>query len=172
MEPVLASSGLTLQHVCEEGLFLMMDRELFKSLLYNFIDNGRKASPEGSRIQMLAHRQGGQAEIMIRDYGQGIPEKELEKVRQPFYMVDKSRSRKAGGAGLGLSLIHISGRRGDLAGRHDRHGGLPAGQAQKPADASVRESAISRCAGIKKKGTAEAVPFFCRYRTGCAVTVF
>ena len=49
--------------------------------------------------------------------------------------------------------------------------GIP-DDAQKPADASVRESAISRCAGIKKKGTAEAVPFFCRYRTGCAVTVF
>ena len=104
MEPVLASSGLTLQHVCEDGLVLMMDRELFKSLLYNFIDNGRKASPEGSRIQMLAHRQQGKAEIMIRDYGQGIPQKELDKVRQPFYMVDKSRSRKAGGAGLGLAL--------------------------------------------------------------------
>lgn len=104
MEPVLASAGLTLQYACEEGLYLRMDRELFKSLLYNFIDNGRKASPAGSRIQMLARRQQGKAEIMIRDYGQGIPEKELEKVRQPFYMVDKSRSRKAGGAGLGLAL--------------------------------------------------------------------
>ncbi len=104
MQPVLHSSRLALQYGCEPGLWMEMDRELFKSLLYNFIDNGRKASPEGSLIQLLAHRKEGRIEILIRDHGQGIPKKELEKIRQPFYMVDKSRSRKAGGAGLGLAL--------------------------------------------------------------------
>lgn len=104
MQPVLHSSRLALQYGCEPGLWMEIDRELFKSLLYNFIDNGRKASPEGSLIQLLAHRKGGRIEILIRDHGQGIPKKELEKIRQPFYMVDKSRSRKAGGAGLGLAL--------------------------------------------------------------------
>lgn len=42
--------------------------------------------------------------IVVRDYGRGIPREELDKVVQPFYMVDKSRARKAGGAGLGLAL--------------------------------------------------------------------
>ena len=40
----------------------------------------------------------------MRDYGRGIPREELDKITQPFYMVDKSRARKAGGAGLGLAL--------------------------------------------------------------------
>ena len=42
--------------------------------------------------------------IAVVDYGVGIPEEELSKITEPFYMVDKSRSRKQGGAGLGLSL--------------------------------------------------------------------
>lgn len=104
MQPVLAGAGITLQQACEPGLTVLADRELFKSLLFNFIDNARKASPQGSTIKLLGHVQQGEAELLVRDYGQGIPEKELEKIRQPFYMVDKSRSRKAGGAGLGLAL--------------------------------------------------------------------
>lgn len=104
MQPVLAGAGIALQQACEPGLTVLADRELFKSLLFNFIDNARKASPEGSTIKLLGRAQQGEAELLIRDYGQGIPKKELEKIRQPFYMVDKSRSRKAGGAGLGLAL--------------------------------------------------------------------
>lgn len=104
MQPVLDGAGITLQQACEPGLTVLADRELFKSLLFNFIDNARKASPQGSTIKLLGHVQQGEAELLVRDYGQGIPEKELEKIRQPFYMVDKSRSRKAGGAGLGLAL--------------------------------------------------------------------
>ena len=42
--------------------------------------------------------------LVVQDEGTGIPEKELKKIRQPFYMVDKARSRRAGGAGLGLAL--------------------------------------------------------------------
>lgn len=101
--PVMAQGELTLTCDCFD-LTLDMDRELFKSLLYNLLDNGRKASERGGRVVLAAREVGGQAEILVRDYGRGIPEEELAKVCQPFYMVDKSRSRKAGGAGLGLAL--------------------------------------------------------------------
>ena len=57
--------------------------------------------PDGA---LAAREVDGQAEILVRDYGRGIPREELDKVCQPFYMVDKSRSRKAGGVGLGLAL--------------------------------------------------------------------
>ena len=101
--PVMAQSGLTLTCDCFD-LALDMDRELFKSLLYNLLDNGRKASERGGQMALAAREVDGQAEILVRDYGRGIPREELDKVCQPFYMVDKSRSRKAGGVGLGLAL--------------------------------------------------------------------
>lgn len=43
--------------------------------------------------------------IEVRDFGQGIPAKELPRITEPFYMVDKSRSKKQGGAGLGLAIV-------------------------------------------------------------------
>lgn len=101
--PVLAQSGLRLACDCPDTP-LWVDRELFKSLLYNLLDNGRKASESGGLLRLAARPEEGQMIILVRDYGRGIPPEELERVCQPFYMVDKSRSRKAGGAGLGLAL--------------------------------------------------------------------
>ena len=103
LRPVMVQSELRLECSCPD-LTLDMDRELFKSLLYNLLDNGRKASETGGRLELTAREAEGQAEILVRDYGRGIPREELDKVCQPFYMVDKSRSRRAGGAGLGLAL--------------------------------------------------------------------
>lgn len=103
LRPVMAQNRLTLDCDCPD-LTLDMDRELFKSLLYNLLDNGRKASKRGGRLVLAAREVDGQAEILVRDFGRGIPREELDKVCRPFYMVDKSRSRKAGGAGLGLAL--------------------------------------------------------------------
>lgn len=103
LEPLLAQTQLTLSCSCPP-LSIAMDRELFKSLLYNLLDNARKASPTGGRLSFTAQAEGEKAVLKIRDWGQGIPPEELEKICQPFYMVDKSRSRKAGGAGLGLAL--------------------------------------------------------------------
>lgn len=83
---------------------LCVDRELFKSLLYNLVDNAVKASGEGGRIQVIGYFEDGQFCIQVSDEGVGIPKEELEKITQAFYMVDKVRGRANGGAGLGLAL--------------------------------------------------------------------
>lgn len=77
-----------------------VDRDLFESLLINLIDNGIKASSEGAAIYL----EGAADRITVRDQGYGIPKEEIEKVTEAFYMVDKARSRKAGGSGIGLAL--------------------------------------------------------------------
>jgi signal transduction histidine kinase len=79
---------------------LVMDKDLLSSLLLNLIDNAGKASRPGDTIELCVR--GG--EICVQDYGKGIPPDEISKITQPFYMVDKSRSRKAGGTGLGLAI--------------------------------------------------------------------
>lgn len=80
---------------------LVMDKDLLSSLLLNLIDNARKASSPGDTIELSAEGNS----ITVRDHGKGIPPEELNKITQPFYMVDKSRSKKAGGIGLGLTLV-------------------------------------------------------------------
>lgn len=115
LEPLLEQADLTLTCRCPP-LTLDMDVELFKSLLYNLLDNARKASPTGGKLSFTAQAESGQAVLRIRDWGQGIPPEELENICQPFYMVDKSRSRKAGGAGLGLALCQaiVTAHRGTM----------------------------------------------------------
>lgn len=103
LEPLLEQNQLSLTCQCP-SIPLSMDVELFKSLLYNLLDNARKASPAGGKLSFTAQVTDTQVRLQVRDWGQGIPQAELEKICQPFYMVDKSRSRKAGGAGLGLAL--------------------------------------------------------------------
>ena len=78
----------------------MADSDLMESLLINLIDNAAKASKEGMKIWVTGHEN----VIMVKDEGCGIPQEELEHVTEAFYMVDKVRSRKSGGCGLGLAL--------------------------------------------------------------------
>lgn len=78
--------------------------ELLESLLINLIDNGIKACESGGCVQVKAYRDGEKAVLSVSDNGRGIPPEELGRVREAFYRVDKARSRKEGGAGLGLSL--------------------------------------------------------------------
>ena len=80
-----------------------MDADLFTEVLINLIDNARKASAKGDCIILSA----AENSIEVRDFGKGIPEEEKERILEPFYMIDKSRSRKSGGAGLGLAITAI-----------------------------------------------------------------
>lgn len=83
---------------------LCIDLELFKSMLFNIVDNAVKASSKGNTIYIDERFTNGIINISVRDEGIGIDKKELNKITEPFYMIDKARSRKAGGAGLGLAL--------------------------------------------------------------------
>jgi len=80
------------------------DYDLLQSLIFNILDNSRKASDQGGEIRIILETEGNEVILAIRDFGRGMDQKETKRVKEPFYMVDKSRSRKAGGAGLGLAL--------------------------------------------------------------------
>jgi len=81
--------------------FLKMDYDLVKSLLINLIDNASKASEPGQSIILRAYGK----TLEVQDKGKGIPPDEIDRVTDPFYMVDRSRSKKSGGSGLGLALV-------------------------------------------------------------------
>jgi len=77
------------------------DFDLLHDVLCNLIDNALKASDEGTAVKLGAEK----GRIVVSDSGCGIPADEIDKITEPFYMVDKSRSRKSGSAGLGLALV-------------------------------------------------------------------
>ena len=82
-----------------------LDAEQIKIVLNNVLDNAVKYSrPDSQPVRIQFQRQGPYAIIRIQDDGIGIPEEELPFIFEPFYRVDKSRSKRTGGYGLGLSL--------------------------------------------------------------------
>ena len=87
-----------------EDFSMKMDDELMESLLVNLIDNALRATEAGGRITVKAYKESGRQILEVADNGRGIPQEELGKITEAFYMVDKSRSRQEGGAGLGLAL--------------------------------------------------------------------
>ena len=99
----LAEKGLTLQVTAEPAL-LQVEPTLLHTLFYNLLDNARKASPPGSTLELLGQAASIGYRVQVRDHGRGIPPEAIARLTEPFYMVDKSRSRAEGGAGLGLAL--------------------------------------------------------------------
>ena len=87
-----------------EAFSMKMDPALMESLLVNLIDNALKATDTDGSILVKAYETSGKKIFEVSDSGMGIPEEELGKITDAFYMVDKSRSRKEGGSGLGLAL--------------------------------------------------------------------
>lgn len=87
-----------------ENIDLVQDKELLEVLLTNIIDNSIKASNVGSWIDVEGYYGNNEYILKIKDKGIGIPQEDLDKVLEPFYMVDKARTRKSNGIGLGLSI--------------------------------------------------------------------
>lgn len=85
-----------------EPSWVRLEYDLFKTLLLNLIDNALKSGTD--RVEVTGRTAAETYEIRITDHGRGIAPDELERITEAFYMVDKSRSRKEHGAGLGLAL--------------------------------------------------------------------
>ena len=90
----------TLKTECKTDI-LVMDADLMRSALINLVDNASKASSEGQVVVLRAYG----STIEVADSGEGIPESEISRITEPFYMSDPSRSKKKGGSGLGLALV-------------------------------------------------------------------
>ena len=102
-EQALAARGVALETRADGGT-LLIDADLMRSLLVNLVDNAAKAydpGAPGARVLLAA----GGGEITVTDHGRGIPPEALAHIFEPFYTVDRSRSKRSGGSGLGLALV-------------------------------------------------------------------
>ena len=124
--PLLSQSQITLELQAQPAQVLM-DYDLLKTLLLNLADNSIKAGC--GRIQLQGTRQEDGYRISVSDDGCGMEEEELSRITEAFYMVDKARSRKQHGAGLGLALADKIAK---------IHGGRLLFESQKDAGTTVR----------------------------------
>ncbi|WP_246860710.1 ATP-binding protein [Noviherbaspirillum sp. UKPF54] len=126
IDSVCADAADAGQHVTASGatsVSLLARPTALRRCLTNLIDNAVKY---GHSAQVSAAREDGMAVICIRDDGPGIPEAELEKVFDPFYRLESSRSRDTGGTGLGMTIARniVEQHGGTIHLRNRREGGL------------------------------------------------
>jgi two-component system sensor histidine kinase SenX3 len=86
-------------------LAVLGDRRQLVSAVYNLLDNAVKYSDPGSSVHVRARTDGRWVDISVEDHGMGIPRRDLERVFERFYRVDRARSRETGGTGLGLAIV-------------------------------------------------------------------
>lgn len=103
LRPIYRDRNISLETRCERGT-CRLEPDLFRSLLVNLIDNAGKAIGEEGHILVTVHMTENGCVLLVEDDGPGIPEEAKAHLTEAFYRVDKSRSRKQGGAGLGLTL--------------------------------------------------------------------
>lgn len=103
LKPILDNLNIEFRFDIESSI-IKIEPNLMKTVLINLIDNGRKAIEKDGKISLKGYVSGNDYIINVIDNGKGIEKCELEKITQAFYMVDKSRTRREGGAGLGLAL--------------------------------------------------------------------
>lgn len=103
MRPIFSRKNIKGKVDMEKGM-LYGDRDLLFSLFYNLLDNAVKAVEEGGFILFKGSCRTDGYLVKVVDNGRGIPKEEISRITEAFYMVDKSRSRKEGGAGVGMAL--------------------------------------------------------------------
>lgn len=94
---------------CPDDLEALLDPHLMEQAIINLIDNAIRYSNDGQPIEVSVEKETDRVLIRVKDNGIGIAEKQLSRIFERFYRVDRARSRELGGTGLGLSIVkHIS----------------------------------------------------------------
>jgi heavy metal sensor kinase len=105
LEPVAASKNLTLSCQCNSDVFVNGDEGWIERIILNLVDNAIKFTPSGGRVEVRVSQNNGHRIIEVTDTGIGIEPEALPHIFERFYRADPSRSNRADGAGLGLSLV-------------------------------------------------------------------
>jgi len=109
LQSQIESAGLTMElNLPDKEIKVNIDQDLIGQVILNLVDNAVKYTPSGGKIQIEVSDKKHDIIVWVRDTGIGIPSKDIERIFERFYRVDKARSRKQGGTGLGLSIVkHI-----------------------------------------------------------------
>ncbi len=106
IKPIADSKKVELHTEIENNLpSIFGNRDWFKQLTINLLDNAIKYTPTGGKVQLIAYKKYNNIIIIVKDTGIGISKKHLNRLFERFYRVDKARSRKVGGTGLGLAIV-------------------------------------------------------------------
>lgn len=105
LEPLAREKDVELTGNCEAITIVGSDILIYR-LVYNLVENAIKYNHPGGQVTVNASRKEKCVCLSVADTGNGIPEELRERVFEPFFRVDKSRSRALGGVGLGLALVH------------------------------------------------------------------
>jgi len=104
-EARVLAEGLNLGVSTPEVVVVPGDYDLLKQMVLNVVDNAIKFTLKGGSVQVSLSRAEDWAILSVSDTGQGIPQKHLTHVMEPFYKADTPRKSKAGGVGLGLAIV-------------------------------------------------------------------
>ena len=105
LEPLAQEKNITLTNQCNEVKLLGSDILIYR-LVYNLVENGIKYNRIDGSVTVKAFTKDQHIYLTVADTGNGIPKDLRERVFEPFFRLDKSRSRELGGVGLGLALVH------------------------------------------------------------------
>lgn len=104
LEPLAEGKNIRLIGKCKDITMVGSDILIYR-LVYNLVENAIKYNHSGGQVTVTADRKEKHVYLSVKDTGTGIPEELKERVFEPFFRVDKSRSRELGGVGLGLALV-------------------------------------------------------------------
>ena len=105
LEPLAQEKNIKLIGKCKDITMVGSDILIYR-MVYNLVENAIKYNHSGGQVTVTAYKEQKHIYLLVADTGSGIPKELRERVFEPFFRVDKSRSRKLGGVGLGLALVH------------------------------------------------------------------
>ena len=105
LEPLAVEKNIKLIGKCEDATMTGSDILIYR-LVYNLVENAIKYNHSLGQVTVTAYQRNKHVYLSVEDTGRGIPKKLRERVFEPFFRVDKARSRELGGVGLGLAFVH------------------------------------------------------------------